>query len=243
MSDTTQTCPQTHARAAGITLLDILGCAIFSMMHVPSTLIVPGDAAATAANIQASEPLFRMALASDAILFLAEIVLTVLLYVLLKPVSKTLALVATFARLAMTVMQGVNVVVNFTALLLLGGAGYLTVFEPDQLNALVLLLMEAHTCGELVWGAFFGLHCVVLAWLIYKSGYLPKVLGILMAVAAFGYLADSFGNLLSAGYDARFAWLVSVTGFAGEMPFFLWLLIKGVDVPKWHGRVAAASQG
>lgn len=234
---TTETSPLVYARTAGIVLLVILACAIFSMMYVPSILIVSGDATATAKNIMASEGLFRLAIVSDSILFLSEIVLTVLLYVLLKPVSKTLSLIAAFARLAMTVMQGTNLVFNCAALLLLGGAGYLAVFESDQLHALVLLLFDARHCGELIWGTFFALHCLVLAWLIFRSGYFPRILGLLMAAAALGYLADSFGNILSSSYDEKFGWVVSLTGFAGELPFFLWLLIKGVNVEQWEKRV------
>jgi hypothetical protein len=240
-SHTVETSPLVYARTAGILLLIILACAAFSMMYVPSNLIVPGDAAATAGKIKASESLFRMGLVGESILFLCEIVLTVMLYLLLKPVSKTLSLVAAFARLAMTVMQGTNLVFKFAVLLLLSGAGYLTVFEPDQLDALVLLLFETHNYGALVWGTFFSLHCFVLGYLIFKSGYFPRVLGVLMVFAALGYMADSLGNLLSPSYEERFAWIVTVTGFVGELPFFLWLLIKGVNVQKWNDRVAASS--
>jgi hypothetical protein len=236
------TSPLIYARTAGILLLIILACAIFSMMYVPSNLIVPGDATGTASNIRASESLFRLGLVGESILFLSEIVLTVMLYLLLKPVSKTLSLVAAFARLAMTVMQGTNLVFKFAALLLLSGAGYLTVFEPDQLHALVLLLFDAHNYGALVWGTFFSLHCFVLGYLIFKSGYFPRVLGVLMIFAALGYLADSFGNFLSPSYEERFAWVVTVTGFVGELPFFLWLLIKGVNVQKWNSRVLESAR-
>lgn len=234
---TAETSPLFYSRMAGGLVLIILACAIFSMMYVPSTLIVPGDATATANNIMVSELLFRMGIVSDSIIFLSEIVLTVILYVLFRPVSKTLSLVAAFARLAMTVMQGTNVLYNFAALLLLSSAGYLTVFEPDQLNALVLLLFDAHNYGALVWGAFFGLHCLVLGYLIFKSGYCPRILGGLMVFASLGYLTDSFGNFLSPSYEERFNWIVSVTGFVGELPFFLWLLIKGVNVEQWEKRV------
>lgn len=126
------------ARIAGVLILMIAVFAPFSMLYVPSTLMVPGDAAATANNIMASEGLFRLGIASDSVVFLIEIVMTILLYVLLKPVSKTLSLVAAFSRLAMTVIQGINLLNHFLVLLLLSGATYLTVFAPDQLHALVL---------------------------------------------------------------------------------------------------------
>lgn len=236
-----ETSPQTYARTAGIFFLIILASSILSMMYVPSTIVVPGDAAATAANIKASESLFRMGIVGDAILMLSEIVLTVLLYVLFKPVSKTLSLIAAFARLAMTAMQGTNLLYHFASLLLLSGADYLKVFEPQQLHALVMLLFEANTYGAIIWGAFFGLHCLVLGYLIFKSGYFPKILGFLMIFASLGYLADSFGNFLFIGYEESFSWIVWVTAFIGEFPFFLWLLIKGVNVEQWEKHAPVSS--
>ena len=235
-----ETSPLVYARVAAALFLIILACSVVSMMYVPSRIVVPGDAAATAENIVASESLFRVGIAGEAILFLCEIALTVLLYVLFRPVSRTLSLVAAFARLAMTVVQGTNLLYSYAALLLLSGAGYLKAFEPGQLYALVLLLFDAHNYGAIVWGAFFGLHCLVLGYLIFKSGYFPRVLGILMVIASLGYLTDSFGNFLFAGYEGKLGWLVFVTAFAGEFPFFLWLLFKGVNVRKWHDRALAS---
>ena len=142
-----ETSPQTYARTVGILFLIIVASSILSMMYIPSTIIVPEDATATVANIEASELLFRIGIVGDAILILSEIVLTVMLYVLLKPVSKTLSLVAAFARLAMTTMQGTNLLYNFASLLLLSSADYLKAFEPEQLHALVMLLFEANTYG------------------------------------------------------------------------------------------------
>jgi hypothetical protein len=189
---------------------------------------VPGDAATTAGNIMASEGLFRLGIVSDSLVFLIEIVLTVLLYVLLKPVNQTLSLVAAFSRLAMTVIQGINLLNYFFILLLLSGAGYLAVFAPDQLQALVLLFFNAHEYVALIWGLFFGLHLFVLGYLVYKSRYIPKILGILLIIASLCYLIQSFGNILLPQYEEIFALVgyLSIT----EIAFPLWLLIKGVDV-------------
>src|SRR5437764_1270488 len=127
----------TTARITAVLTLIMAVLAGFSMMYVPSTLIVPGDAAKTASNILASEGLFRLGIVSDALVFLIEIVLVVLLYVLVKPVSRTLSQVAAFSRLAMTVIQGINVLNLIFVLLLLSGSSYLTVFAPAQLQSLV----------------------------------------------------------------------------------------------------------
>jgi hypothetical protein len=214
------------ARIAGILILIITVFAPFSMMYIPSTLIVPGDAAETAGNIMASEGLFRLGIVSDAIVFLLEIAITVLLYMLLKPVNKTLSLVAAFARLAMTVVQGINLLNQFAALLLLSGVGYLKAFEPGQLHALVLLFLSAHESVTLIWGIFFALHLFFLGYLVYKSGYIPRILGILLVIASLCYLIQSFGIILLPEFENAF----SLVGFVSivELAFPLWLVIKGV---------------
>ncbi|UCC88366.1 MAG: DUF4386 domain-containing protein [Anaerolineales bacterium] len=219
------------ARIAGVLILITAVLAIFSMVYVPSTLIVPGDAAATANNIMASEGLFRIGIASDAVIFLIEIGLVVLFYVLLKPVNKTLSLVAAFARLAMTIIQGINLLNKFAALLLLSGAGYLAAFEPDQLQALVLLFLNAHEFVVHIWGLFFGLHLLVLGYLVYKSGYIPRILGVLLVILGLNYLTQSFGNFLLPKYEHIFVWVGYVGYF--ELVWPLWLVIKGVkDQPR-----------
>lgn len=218
------------ARIAGFLYLIIAVFGIFSMMYIPSKLIVSGDAAATVNKILASESLFRIGFVSDSIVFLSEIVLTVLLYILLKPVSKTLALVAAFARLAMTVILGINLLNNSFVLLLLSGADYLTAFEPAQLHALVLLFLNAHKYGENIWGQFFGLHLIVLGLLVYKSGYFPRIPGALMMIGSFGYFMESFGNLLFPNNQAISIITAVLLGIsvAGELSFAFWLLLKGV---------------
>jgi hypothetical protein len=222
------------ARISGILILIISPFAIFSIMYVPSNLIVPGAALATANNIMDSEGLFRLGIVSDSVVFLLEIVIVVMLYVLLKPVNKTLSLVAAFSRLAMAVIQGINLLNNFTALLLLSGADYLTVFEPDQLHALVLLFLNAYGYVTHIWGLFFSLHLFFLGYLVYKSGYIPSILGIVLVIASVFYLIQSWGNILLPKYEEIFAWV----GFLSiiELAFPIWLVIKGVkDQQPVHG--------
>ena len=214
------------ARIAGVLILLTAVLAPFSLIYVPSTLVVPGDAATTASNIVASEGLFRLGMVSDALVFLLEIAIVALLYVLLKPVNPTLSLVAAFSRLAMAVIQGINLLNYFFALLLLSGAGYLAVFSPDQLQALVLLFLNAHEQVALIWGLFFGLHLLVLGYLVFKSGYLPRILGGVLVVTSLCYLIQSFGNMLLPQYKEIF----TTIGFLAiiELAFPSWLLIKGV---------------
>jgi hypothetical protein len=149
-----------------------------------------------------------------------------LLYVLLKRVNKTLSLVAASSRLAMTVIQGTNLLYRFTALLLLSGAGYLTAFEPDQLHAFALLTLNAYDYVVLIWGLFFALHLFFLGYLVYKSGYIPRILGVVLVLASAAYLVQSWGNALFPKYEAVFA----AIGFLSiiELAFPVWLVIKGV---------------
>ena len=225
---------QTTARVTGVLILLLVVLAPFSMIYVPTTVIVAGDATATASNLVASESLFRLAMASDATVFLLEIVLCALLYVLLKPVDKTVALVATFARLAMTVIQGINLLNYFFALLLVGGAGFLTVFEPAQLHALALLFLNAHEAVVLIWGFAFGLHLLLSGYLIYKSGYLPRWVGVALVLAALCYFTQSFGNLLLPQAKALFATIGLLSAIEIVLP--LWLVIKGVNIAQWQKR-------
>jgi len=224
------------ARILGLLYLVIAVVAPFGMLYIPSNLVVPGDAATTANNIMASESLFRIGLVSDSVVFLVEIVLVVLLYVLFRPINKTLSLVAAFSRLAMTVVQGVNLLNHLFPLLLLGGADYLTVFEPDQLYAFVLLFLNAHEYVAYIWGAFFGLHCLFLGYLLFKSGYFPRVLGIVLGIllvfGSLGYLIDSFGNFLFSNFNATVSMVFLIPGTIGELILTFWLLLKGIKVPE-----------
>ena len=229
---------QKTARITGLLILLMAFIAPFSMIYVPSTLIVPGDATATAQQIVASEGLFRLSVASDAVVFLIEIGLCALLYVLLKPVSKTLSLVAAFARLAMTILQGINLLNHFLVLLLLGGIGYLAVFTTEQLQALALLFLNAHETVVLIWGTAFALHLLISGYLVYQSGYLPRWVGGLLMVAALCYFIQSFGTLLLPQSKALFASIGLLSMVEIALPF--WLLIKGVNLEAWKRRAFEA---
>lgn len=216
------------ARVAGLLYLLIFLVGPFTFFFVRSRIIVQGDAAATVHNIMSSGLLFRLGIAGDAVIFLAEIVLAAILYSLLRQVNRTFALVMMSSRLAEAVLQGVNLLNYSLVLLLLGGAGYLAAFEPGQVDALVLLFLNAYEYVALVWGMFFGLHLLVLGYLLFRSGYFPAILGVLLGLSSLGYLADSFGTFLSPTYEQLFSWIVIVLAVPGELAFTLWLLIRGV---------------
>lgn len=231
------------ARIAGLLYLVITVAAIVAHMYVPSNIIVPGDAAATASNMVASEHLFRFgAIGGELVILLSEIVLSVLLYVLFKPVSRLLSLTAAVSRLAMTAIHGVNLLNYFFALLLVSGAGYLAVFETEQLQAFAMLFLDAHSVGFTIGIAFLTIHVFLLGYLIFKSGYFPKVLGILFLIAGLGYLIDSFAQLLLPSYETT-PGIIQLAIAVAELAFPLWLLIKGVNVEKWEERADSSDPG
>lgn len=232
--------PRALARLAGILYLVITIAAIVAHGYVPAQLIVAGDAAATANHILAAEPLFRIGIGSEVIILLCEVVLSIILYILLKPVSTTLSLVALVFRLAMTTIHAINLLNSFIVLLLLGGDGYLAAFSADQVHALVLLFLNAHQYGFTIGIVFFAPHVAVLGYLIVKSGYFPRIFGILFMLAACGYLINSTALLFVPGYGTTPAFIALPIAFA-EIAFPLWLLIKGVNAEQWNKRALAVA--
>lgn len=226
--------PTTYARIAGVLYLIITVAAIFAHKVIPEQFIVNGDAAATVANIAANETMFHLGtVGSELIILLSEIVLSVVLYILLKPVNKTLSLVAAVSRLAMTTIHGLNLLNYYFVLNILNGGDFLAAFSPEQVNSLVTLFLDAHSIGFSIGIAFLVPHVLILGYLIYKSGYFPKVLGILFIAAGVGYLLDTVGLLLVPGYTTTPA-LVAVVIAIAEIAFPVWLLLKGVNMDRWQ---------
>lgn len=230
--------PQTYARCAGVLYLFIIATAMFAEAFVRGKLIVSGDAAATAGNIQAHETLFRFGLAADVSNVSADIGVALILYALLRPVDRNLALLAALLRVAFDVVYAVALLFQYEALRILE-AGGLDGFDAHQTQGLVLLAMKLHGAGYLVGLVFFGLGLLVLGYLIWKSGYLPRAIGALLLIAGSGYLVNSFARFLAPPVaDALFPWSL-LPGFVAELALCLWLLIKGVDLRKWE----ASSRG
>jgi hypothetical protein len=228
--------PKKTARIAGFLYLILLPFGVFSLLYVPSTLIVPGDAATTASNIMASESLFRLGIVSALILQTVNIFVVLLLYKLLKPVNKNHAVLMVIFFLVSVPITMLNELNQFAALLLSSGADYLTVFTADQLQALVPLFLNLHEHGIFIAQIFWGLWLFPMGYLVYKSGFLPRILGVLLIIAGFGYLIDSFGKLLFPNYDATIIATIIAFTFYGELFLALWLLIKGVNVEEWEKR-------
>jgi len=227
--------PSKAARIAGIGYLVIIVAGIFAEFVIRSRLIISGDAAATAANIIGSEWLFRISIASDLIMLIADIIVAWALYMLLKPVNSGLSLPAAIFRLVHSAVYGIALLTLFFVLLLLNSAAYLTAFQPGQLHALVLLFTNTHSYGYIIALIFFAFHVFILGYLVFRSGFIPRILGVLLVIAALGYTIDSFANILLtnyASYELIFALVVFVPAFIAELSFGLWLLIKGPGLPQ-----------
>lgn len=220
------------SKIAGFAYLIIFITGIFSNFFVLENLIVPGDAAITANNIMSNGWLFRMGILSFFIMVIFDVVLAWALYLLLKPVNGNLSLLSGWLRLVNSTIFGVALFNLFSVMRIMSGAQYLKVFTAGQLHAQVMLFLNAFNNTWLVGLVFFGLHLFVLGYLIFKSGYIPKIFGILLIIASIGYLTDSFANFLLLNYTEYkniFLLVVAVPGVIGELSLTFWLLLKGVN--------------
>lgn len=238
IAHTTETSPRTYARIVGLLYLVLFILGPFAFFLGRTSIVVPGDPAATVSKLMASESMFRLGMAAETIIVLVEIVVSAILYVLLKPVSRPLSLASALARFAQSVLQAVSLFTAVPALLLMGGTGYLATFNPDQLNVIVLLSMNVNAFVIIIWGMIFGFHLLLLGYLVFRSGFWPKGLGILLLFASLGYLAQSYGHILVPQFDGILATVVVVLSIPGELAFTLWLLIKGVNVERWKERAS-----
>ncbi|MFQ5752385.1 MAG: DUF4386 domain-containing protein [bacterium] len=223
------------ARLAGFLYLMVVPLGIFGLLYVPSRLIVSGDPATIAKNITASESLFRLGIVSNLLASIVMILVVLFLYRLLKPVNKNAALLMVILVLAAVPIAMLNELTQFASLQLLSGADYLMLFTTEQLQALAFLFLRLYIQGSSIAFIFWGLWLLPLGYLVFKSGFLPRILGILLMIACFGYLIDSFAIFL--GYHTNIGLF---TGWS-EVIFLLWLLIKGVNVEQWEKRALEAA--
>lgn len=226
--------PQTYARLGGILYVFIIVVGIFGELVVRGGLIVEGDAAATANNILGSETLFRAGLAGDILGYVASIAVAMILYVLLEPVSRNLALLSAFLTITANAIFGLNGLFHLAAVVVLGDADDLQAFDPQQVHALAYLSLRLHGFGFAIGLTFFGFFLVLLGYLIYRSGYLPRSIGVLLVVGGLGYLTNSFAQLLAPALAASLLPWVLLPPFLAESGLALWLTVKGVNVPKWE---------
>jgi uncharacterized protein DUF4386 len=235
----TATSPQVFARIGGVLYLIIIVIGFCSEFFVREKLVVSGDVTATANNIAVSESLWRISIAGDLILLVCAVALTLILYVLLRPVNNNLALLAVFFNIVELPIEAVSKLCLLAALFLSGNADYLKAFEPHQLHALVKISLKLHDYGFGIDLVFFGCACLVYGYLLFKSGYFPRTLGVLMAIAGLSYLANSFTLILAPAYAGTVS-LILVLALIGELSLCLWLVVKGVNLPQWNEKARLA---
>lgn len=230
------------ARIAGVLYLVIFVAAPFAEFFVRDPLVVYRDAAATATNILAHQPLYRLGGVATLLTVACEPAIALLFYELLKPAGRSVSLLAAFFRLVYAAMNGTNQLLHFIPLILLGGA-QLAAFKEDQLQGLALASLRAYAQGLWITLIFFGLHCLLIGYLIYRSAFLPRILGVMMAIAGVCYVIHSFARLLSPAIGEQLFPYMIAPGFIAELSLTLWLLVFGVNVERWkeqEGGVRAA---
>lgn len=229
---------QTYAKVAGVLVLFSFIAGGFGEAYVPSKLIVGTDAAATVENFKSSDIMFRLSFAGYLVEACCDIALALIFYVLLKPVHKYVSLLAAFFGLIGTATFAAAELFYFAPTLVLRGGGHLKSFSPDQLNTLVLLSLKLFGLGAAIFTVFHGMGWVLRAFLMFQSRYFPKLLGVLMMVAGLAFMVSNFALVLAPQY--RSGWLL-FTMLPGSLLMTVWLLVKGVDLPKWEERTAGGS--
>ena len=216
---------------------------LFGIRYVPTVLVVAGDAVTTTKNIMANIGLFRLSIATALIIQVAHIFIVLLLYKLLKPVSKNLASLMVIFMLVSVPITMLNELNHFAVLLLLSGADYLKVFTAGQLQALVPMFHDLHEYViNNIASIFWGLWLFPMGYLVFKSGFISKIPGVLLIIAGSGYLIDTFAKILSPNYGATIIATFVMVTMVGEVVFPIWLLIKGVNVEKWKKRALESAR-
>jgi len=229
--------PQKMARVAGFLYLSLVLLAFFGFPYGSSHMFVAGDAAATVNNIMTSEWRLRLNIVVNLLGLIVNVFVVLALYRLLKPVNKNIAsLMVVFLLLSVPIGM-LNELNHIAVLLLLSGANYLSPFTTEQLHTLVLLFHDLHTGGLNIAQIFWGLWLFPMGYLVFKSGFLPRILGILLMIGCIGWLADSFAAFLLPNLGLTIGMFTGL----GEVLLPLWLVIKGVNVEQWEKRAAESA--
>ena len=238
-ASSTEISPRFKARAAGAFWLMTILAGMFAFL-AGGKFVVSGAAAATAANILTHESLYRWAFVANLIATVCYLAVTLLVYVLLKPVNRNLSLLAAFFSLIGCAIGAVSCLFFLAPLAVLGGAQYLTVYTVDQLQAQALTFLTLSALANDMGLAFFGLHVFTVGYLIRRSTFLPRILGVLLAITGVCYLTNGFANFLSLPFKAYLLPFVAVGGLLGEGSLTVWLLVKGVNVQRWNEQASLA---
>jgi len=233
---TVEASPRPKARITGVVYLLYFLTAVLGVFLIRG-LVVSGDAAATANNLLAHERLFRLSVAVGLIGTALYIAVTVLFYRLFKPVNTTVSLLAAFFSLVGCAIQAFGSLFQVAPLVVLEGSPYLSVFEVEQLQAVALMFIKLNVEAAYIYLVFFGLFNLLIGYLIFKSTFLPRILGVLMALSGLGWLM--FLSPSIANYVLTY---IEVVGVIAEASLMLWLLVKGVKVERWREQASAPGE-
>ena len=240
MSTLVESSPQQMARLTGLIYLVTIVAGIFGAGFVQGRLVVEANAEATATNILAHESLFRLGFASVLVGTACYVAVTALLYVLLKPVNRSLSLMAAFFSLTGCAIWGLGCVFDVGIFVVLRSEQYLAVFKPEQLQAIALIFLKLNGEAFGIGMVFFGVYCLLIGYLILKSHFLPRILGLLVVCAGLGHLVSMFATFLAPVATAFMFPYIMLPGLVGELSLALWLLVFGVSNAKWNEQAATA---
>lgn len=220
------------AKAAGFLYLIMIFAGGFAEAFVREGLTVSGNALATAHNILASEKLYRFGLVADLVTLLCGTVLSLIFYILFKPVNRNLSLLALIFSIVASAVMAVNLLNQLAPLLLLHNTAYLKAFTMEQLQTLSLFFLNLQSQGYNISLLLFAFYFPIIGWLVYQSNFLPRFLGIIYTLAGLGYLINSLAWFLFPHLAAYLFPYVLLPAFIGETSMSLWLIFKGVDIQK-----------
>lgn len=229
------------ARIAGSLYLVVALFGGFAELVVRDGIVESGNAAATAENIRSSATLFRLGFASDLVQATVFLFTAMALYMLLRHVNELVARAMVVIVAVSVAIICLNLLNQFVALQVATGKASTAALGPAGTDALAGLFADMHAGGYLIAQIFFGLWLLPLGYLVYRSEFFPKVLGVLLAIGSFGYLIDTFTHFLSPGIAETIQWIVVAPAAVGELWFVAYLLVKGVRVPERPALVPAAA--
>jgi hypothetical protein len=236
MTNLAETSPSTRGRIIAALYLFVIAAGITAQAFIADRLVVSGDAAKTAANILANTTLYRLAFTIFMLEMVAQVAVSTLFYDLLKPVNRSLARVTMVIGLTGCGIKTMARLFYYTPLILLGGAPYLSTLEPAQLESLSLVFIRINSMGAAIGIIFFGFETVLRGWLVFKSGFLPRFLGVLSLISGIGWL-----TWLWPPFGSQTFMVVALFAIVGVFAMSGWLFIRGVDDVKWRERAALAS--
>lgn len=224
------------ARMAGVFYLILAVAGGFSELYVRSVVTVSGDAAATADNVVAHSTLMRFGFLADLVNITFFLFVALVMYSILKPVNDKAALAMVMFNAMAVAIMSVNMLNHLGALLIATEPGYTAGLAEESTDALVSLLLDLHGHGYGIAQIFFGLWLLPLGYLVYRSGYFPRALGIMLMIGSGGYLADVVITLLSPRLESSLSLYLAMPSGLAEVLFLTWLLIKGAVVPERPAR-------